>query len=206
MAVYSIPVMLSLAVALWWLPEELDLSGPIKKLVGYIFTLMLVPVFSTMVADVGEGFVNAVDAYIKSSLLLTDAANFLTGLVVTSFVVPSSISSIPGLGALVNLAVFSSASATSAMTLNIFTIAAWVVAALLITATPKIAASFVSGAGGLAEQFIQRAQMGMGGAAAVGLAQGAKGLGGGASALSAYGKKPPPPPPGAPPARPPSGI
>jgi hypothetical protein len=154
-SVYSIPIFMVLWSCLFFLPEELEFSGALKKGVNWILVLLLLPIFTSVVVDLAIGFVDVVRVIVMSDYIrpLTAGA---TGVAAGSLMPGSG-----WIGAGLKVAAGSSAAAAASQyaDYNVFVWVSWIMAFIMIVGAPKILSTIVSGGNGFADALVQKAQM-----------------------------------------------
>lgn len=155
-SIWCMPIGFAIWSACFFLPKELELSGTLKKGAMTIITLLCIPLFANLVVDVSLAFIGGVTAASIEGYMGTVSAG-LTGLFGASLV-PSGLGPISfalKAGSALGAGVWS-----ASQDINIFVMASWIVAFLMIIATPRIVSGIVFATGGFAETLLQKVQMG----------------------------------------------
>ena len=202
-AIWLLPVGMTFWSAFYMLPEELEWADALKKSLGYMIVLVLMPLFAGLVVNLTSMFVYEIA--MQSTSGAWGSLSTTVNMGIAANLVPSGGGPLSFLGAAaaaVDAKLLDEAYSDPSDAVNVFVAAAYVIGFLVIVALPKITSAIVFGTGGAVEQMLGKAQIGAG-IAGGGLVMGAKGavnFGG-----AAYNSQPtgaPPPPPPAPPVQP----
>ncbi|OAM91544.1 hypothetical protein OH491_23910 [Termitidicoccus mucosus] len=183
LSIYSLPILISLWSALFFLPKELELSTSLKKGVLWMVVLFFLPIFSNVVVELAIGFVEAVRDMMQDEVL-APLGKGATGLAVGAMVPGSTMVKV-GTG----LAAYKASGWRNDFNLIVWV--AWVVAFCFIIGMPLMLKSVISGANGFIDNLITKTQAGAmmaGGIMGLSLQQGASTAASSAGRASTAGK------------------